>query len=298
MSRVTTDGMHGILLLDKPEGITSAEVVRRVKRRLHTKTGHLGTLDPFASGLLPICVGEGTKLAPFLNQDDKGYCGVIRLGSRTDSGDRTGAIVATAPVPTPASATDLARVASSFLGEREQVPPMYSAVKREGRPLYDLARQGITVEREARRIRVLRLELRWIAPAALECVVECSKGTYIRVLAEEIAAALGSVGHLEQLRRTRFGRFNVEDATGLEEWENGAAAALLGPSAALPDMVALRLSASEERRARQGSAALLAQLALPEARAAKLLDGEGALVAIVTRASDGTWSYARVFLCA
>lgn len=287
--------MHGLLLIDKPEGITSADVVRRVKRRIRVKTGHLGTLDPFASGLLPICLGEGTKLAPFLNQDDKAYTGRIRLGCRTDTGDRTGAVVERSPVSGPFAAAHLASVAAEFWGERLQVPPMYSAIKRDGRPLYALARQGITVERAPRRIVIHRFE---IAPGpddtALDFEVSCSKGTYVRVLAEEVAGKLGTVGHLEVLRRTRFGDLSIDDAQELSKWEAGEEARLIPLSAALGAIPVLRLDSREVDRARQGSAALLAGLPVTQGETLQLLDPDGRLVAVLAR-QDDEWSYARVF---
>lgn len=287
--------MHGILLIDKPEGITSADVVRRVKRRTRVKTGHLGTLDPFASGLLPICLGEGTKLAPFLNQDDKAYTGRIRLGSRTDTGDRTGTAVERSSVAGPFADARLAAVAAEFLGERLQVPPMYSAIKRDGRPLYELARQGITVERAPRRIVVHHLDL---TPGpddtALDFSVSCSKGTYVRVLAEEIAGALGTVGHLEVLRRTRFGDLSIEAAQELSKWEAGDAARLIPLRAALGSIPVLPLDHAGVERARQGSAALLAGLSIAAGETVQLLDPDGRLVAVIVRQGGG-WSYARVF---
>lgn len=288
--------MHGILLIDKPEGITSAEVVRRVKRRLRTKTGHLGTLDPFASGLLPICLGEGTKIATFLNQDDKAYTGLIRLGRRTDTADRTGAVVAEAAVPASLADPALTDLAASLLGERDQVPPMYSALKQGGRPLYALARQGISVERAPRRITLYRLELRAVGGDAIAFDLGCSKGTYVRVLAEEIAAALGTVGHLETLRRTQFGHLHIDEAVTLADWEQGAEAMVLPPAAALSGVAEVQLDDEQEGRARQGAVGLLARLRLPRDEATvKLVAHDGSLVAVVSRMKDGGWGYARVF---
>ena len=288
--------MDGILLVDKPEGITSAEVVRRVKRCLRTKTGHLGTLDPFASGLLPLCLGEGTKIAPFLNQADKSYNGRIRLGQRSDSGDRTGEIVETAPVPQ-RDQVDLDATAAALLGEQLQTPPMHSAIKRDGRPLYELARQGIEVDREARTIRIDRLELTWADDDHLEFAVDCSKGTYVRVLAEDIGRALGTVAHVSTLRRTRFGRFAIAAAATLEAVEAEPGLGVLSPSEALDDMAALALEGENLRRARQGFEPLLQRLRMPAgADDVKLLSAMGDLVAVVTRSADGTWKYARVFV--
>lgn len=291
--------MDGILLVDKPEGITSAEVVRRVKRRLRAKTGHLGTLDPFASGLLPLCLGAGTKIAPFLNEADKAYEGTIRLGVRTDSGDRTGEAVETAPVPEALDAARLVEVAVSFHGERQQVPPMYSAIKRDGRPLYELARSGLTVEREARSIVLHRIDLELVDERTVRVSVACSKGTYIRVLAEEIAVALGTVGHLHTLRRTAFGRFRIADAIALDDVEASPEIPVLSPSAALGTMPAVQVAGENLRRARQGFEPLLERLRLPEnAPEVKLIDGADELVAVLVRGPRGDWRYARVFAAA
>jgi len=288
--------MHGILLIDKPEGLTSTEVVRRVKRQWHTKTGHLGTLDPFASGLLPICVGEGTKIAPFLNAADKAYSGTIHLGARTDTGDPTGEVIETAPPPHEVGSADLARVAEAFLGEQEQVPPMYSAIKRAGRPLYELARQGITVERTARRVHIARLDLRVTSTNTVEFLVDCSKGTYVRVLAEAIAVELGTVGHLTRLRRLRFGRFHIDDSASLDKLEDLPTAALLSARAALADMAEYVLRQEDVARVRQGSTPLLTRLDLPsDADVVKLVTPAGELSAVVTREPAGAWRYARVF---
>ena len=208
--------MTGILLLDKPEGVSSAGAIRALKPRLgRTKVGHLGTLDPFASGLLPLCLGEATKVARYLLLERKTYTGTIRLGQATDTLDRTGAVVETAAVPA-LDAAQVAAVAGRFTGCQRQVPPMYSALKREGVPLYELARRGVEVEREAREIEIIRLELALRGADRLDFTVACTKGTYVRVLAADIGRALGTVAHLEQLRRTAVGGFRIEDAVPLD----------------------------------------------------------------------------------
>jgi len=205
----------GILLLDKPEGVSSAGAIRALKPRLgRTKVGHLGTLDPFASGLLPLCLGEATKVARYLLLERKTYTGTIRLGDATDTLDRTGAVVETAEVPV-LDAAQVAAVAARFTGRQRQVPPMYSALKREGVPLYELARRGVEVEREARDIEIIRLDLSLRGPDRLDFTVACTKGTYVRVLAADIGRALGTVAHLERLRRTAVGGFRIEDAVSL-----------------------------------------------------------------------------------
>lgn len=183
--------MDGVLLVDKPAGITSAGVVRALKDRVGgRKIGHLGTLDPFATGLLPLCIGEGTKVAQFLAGEDKVYSGCIRLGVETDSLDCTGRVLRECEPPEVDQAM-LDRVGARFAGQTWQVPPMYSAIKRGGVPLYRLARQGIEVEREPRPIEVRALTLSPAGPAMVAFRVECSKGTYVRVLAADIGQALG-----------------------------------------------------------------------------------------------------------
>jgi tRNA pseudouridine55 synthase len=285
--------MDGLLVVDKPEGMSSAEVVRIVKRRLRCKTGHLGTLDPFASGVLPLCLGAGTKVAQFLNTADKEYTGIIRLGSATDTGDPTGVVIHTAAVPE-VSGQQLEETVACFLGERLQTPPMYSALKRGGTPLYKLARQGIEVEREPRRVRIERLALRVSAPGAIDFSVACSKGTYVRVLAQEIASALGSVGHLEALRRTRFGPFSIDEATTLESFADGGGT-VLGLRESLRGMREIPLDVPAAAEARRGYTLLLSRLACgrPD-ELAKLVGPDGAVVAVIAMDRTG-WRFARVF---
>lgn len=289
--------MDGLLIVDKPEGLTSAEVVRRVKRWTRSKTGHLGTLDPFASGVLPLCLGEGTKIAAFLNQADKEYTGVLRLGQRTDTGDPTGTVVEEAEVPTDLSPAQLAPLAAAFIGPQLQVPPMYSALKRDGQPLYKLARQGIEVEREARTVRFDACEVEAVSSHDLRFRVACSKGTYVRVWAEDFAARLGTVAHLTQLRRTRFGPFAIEQAMTLAEIESTADPRLLPLRAALGELPEISLSATEAQRAKQGFEPLLERLAWPKGAgdAVKLINPEGKLTAIVVRGEMGATRYGRVF---
>lgn len=208
--------MTGILLVDKPEGTTSAGVIRALKGSLAgAKVGHLGTLDPFASGLLPLCIGEATKVARYLLLEEKAYEGRIRLGTETDTLDRTGTETLRQPVPalTPEGVDAVGR---RFLGLQRQTPPMYSALKRDGVPLYKLARRGVEIERSPREITIHALELRLVEPTAVDFVVRCSKGTYVRVLAADLGRALGTVAHLERLRRTAVGRFAVTDARSPE----------------------------------------------------------------------------------
>ena len=256
--------MDGIILIDKPAGITSSEVVRRIKAIVKpARVGHLGTLDPFATGLLPIMIGEATRLAPFLEGGAKQYQGVIRLGAETDTLDRDGAVVRTAVIP----ALDRARldqVAARFRGAIEQTPPIFSALKRGGVRLYDLARRGGQVAPPpARRVEIRALTLEADGAAALRFVVECSAGTYIRSLARDIGVALGSAAYLAELRRIRSGQFAIEDAYPLEQalaslgGAGDASAGLIGMRKALADLPEVEADSALERRIRHGDPAAL-----------------------------------------
>ena len=210
--------LSGVLLLDKPVGISSQSAVSRVKRLLGVaKAGHTGTLDPLATGLLPICVGEATKFSHVLLEADKTYEASIRLGVTTTTGDREGATTSTSPVAVPRN--DIEEVLARFIGEIDQVPPMFSAIKHQGRPLYKLAREGIVVARIARRVRIHLLDLVEIQGDVLRVKVVCGKGTYIRVLAEDIGRTLGCGASLDALRRTAVGTLRMQDAICLEALE-------------------------------------------------------------------------------
>lgn len=284
--------MNGILLIDKPEGITSAEVVRRAKRRVAVKVGHLGTLDPFATGLLPLCLGEATKIAQFLNTADKRYEGVIQLGCATDTGDRTGQPTRSAALPD-LTAVDLLAVARRFTGDILQTPPMYSALKRDGVPLYRLARQGMEVEREARPVRIDRLVLEPSGPGRLRFDLACSKGTYVRVLAEEIGAALESAAHLDTLRRTAFGSFVIESAVTIDAWDPTRPAGQMTLTQALAHLPAVSIDEGAATAVRQGKAWPLGALPANLGGQAMLLDPAGDVVAVVV-SKGRAWSYGRV----
>jgi tRNA pseudouridine55 synthase len=207
--------IDGALLLDKPLGLSSNAALQQAKRLFGAKkAGHGGTLDPLASGLLIVLFGEATKFAGPQLDGDKEYLATLQLGVTTATGDAEGEVLERRPVD-----TDEKRVLEAlarFRGEIEQVPPMYSALKRDGVPLYKLARRGEEVERKARRVRIAQLDLRAFKSPFVEIQVRCSKGTYIRSLAQDIGAALGCGAHLAALRRTGSGRFRVEDAAGLD----------------------------------------------------------------------------------
>jgi tRNA pseudouridine55 synthase len=210
--------VDGVLLLDKASGMSSNDALQKARRVfLAEKGGHTGTLDPMASGLLPLCFGEATKFSHDLLDADKTYLATLKLGERTNTGDADGEVIESLPVEVDGAA--VRAILPRFTGPLTQVPPMYSALKRDGVPLYKLARQGIEVERAARQITIHELELmRCELPSAplVELRVRCSKGTYVRTLAEDIGAALGCGAHLVALRRTSVGRLDVEHAVTLE----------------------------------------------------------------------------------
>lgn len=199
--------VHGVLLLDKPVGMTSNQALQHARRLFQArKAGHTGSLDPLASGLLPLCFGEATKVSSFLLDSDKLYAVKARLGVRTRTGDAEGEVVETCSVPELTDAV-IERALSGFRGEIEQIPPMYSALKHQGQRLYDLAREGLEVERAPRTVHIRELVLINFQADTLELTVRCSKGTYIRTLVEDIAAALGSCGHVIALRRLAVGPY-------------------------------------------------------------------------------------------
>ena len=222
MSQPTNDDPIGVLLVDKPQGMTSHDIVARMRRVFRIKKiGHAGTLDPMATGLLLILVGKATKVSQFLMSADKEYTGTVKLGEATDSQDADGEIVETKPVPELTQA-DVEKVMATFMGDQYQTPPMYSAKKVNGQKLYKLARQGKTIEREARVIHVSRYDILDFNLPEISVIVGSSKGTYIRTLAHDLGERLGCGGHLCALRRTQVGKFRIEDANTLEEIENMA----------------------------------------------------------------------------
>jgi tRNA pseudouridine55 synthase len=249
--------ISGALLLDKPLGLTSNAALQRAKRLLGArKAGHAGTLDPLASGLLLLLFGEATKFAGPLLDADKEYVALLKLGESTATGDAEGAIVARGPTEVPESKIDPAL--QEFVGTIEQIPPMYSALKQGGIPLYDLARRGETVERQPRQVRILQMSAIRFERPFLELQVRCSKGTYIRTLAEDIGVRLGTVAHLAALRRTASGGFRVEDAVALDALEAAEPEArrkrVLPLTALLTGLPRAELDAAAEARFRQGQA--------------------------------------------
>ena len=249
--------VDGILLLDKPLGLSSNTALQIVRRLYNAdKAGHTGSLDPLATGLLPVCLGEATKLCGYLLDADKRYRARVRLGARTSTGDAEGEVVATSD-PAAVSRADLEAVLPRFLGQISQIPPMYSALKRDGEPLYRLARAGIEVERAPRQVRISELRLLQWSGTEFEFEVACSKGTYARTLAEDLASAVGQQAHLVALRRTGLEPFDAAAMVGLERLEQLAGEAerdplLLSPAAAVRDWPRLEVDAELARRLAHG----------------------------------------------
>lgn len=211
--------LTGMLIVDKPSGISSNRVLQIVKRLYQAnKAGHTGTLDPLASGVLPICLGEATKLSTHLLDADKRYQVTCQLGIATNSGDSDGEVVAEKPLPT-FNDVSLALLLKDFTGQQTQIPPMFSALKHQGQPLYKLARQGIEIERKARQIIIYDLQILAVTRDSFTLEVACSKGTYIRTLVQDIAAAMGSCGHVSMLRRTAAAGYDLSHAVPLAALE-------------------------------------------------------------------------------
>lgn len=228
--------VNGILVIDKPKGISSNSALQKVKRLYNAKkAGHTGSLDPLATGVLPICFGNSTKMAEKLLMADKKYIARAQLGITTETGDAEGDIVATKEVALPGD-QEIANIINAFKGEQQQVPSMYSALKHNGTPLYKLARQGIVVERQPRAITIYNLEIVAIDREnnTLDLSVHCSKGTYIRTLVEDIGNKLGCGAHVAELKRTSAANFNLQESYSIEQLEG-----LIGPEFAFEKLDAL-----------------------------------------------------------
>jgi len=249
--------VDGVLLLDKPGGMTSNAALQKARWLFNAaKAGHTGTLDPMATGLLPLCFGEATKFAGELLHADKCYRATLRLGITTDTADAEGNVLEARPVDV--TAARLREVLARFRGEIEQVPPMHSALKRDGKPLYEYARAGIEVERSPRRVRVHRLDLLALAGEEAVIEVDCSKGTYVRTLAADIGSVLGCGAHLGALRRTRIGRLEVGQGFDFARIESTPPSdrdrLLMPPDALLADLPAAVLSAADAALVLRGQA--------------------------------------------
>ena len=249
--------MNGILVVDKPAGISSNDVVQQAKRLFGAqKVGHTGSLDPLATGVLPLCFGEATKFSQYLLDADKKYWAQVRLGITTETADADGEVIAQADT-SGITESQVTAALETFVGEIEQIPSMYSALKHQGQPLYKLARQGIEVERAPRRISIYSAELLQFSEASIELRVHCSKGTYIRSLAEDLGAALGCGGHVSALRRLAAGPYKEGQATTLDELREVGDlremdALLLPVSSAVSSWPAVRLHEDTAHYVRQG----------------------------------------------
>lgn len=286
--------MNGVLLVNKPRGPTSFDVVAEVRRRVHEKrVGHTGTLNPMATGLLPVCVGEACKLVPFLTGFDKRYEAEVIFGVGTTTGDADGEVTERRD----ASALDeeaVAAAATQLVGVIEQTPPMYSAIRVNGVRLHELARQGVEVERKGRDIMVHALALRRIEGPRYHLDIHCGKGTYVRVIAEDLGRALGLPAHLASLRRTAVGPFSVDAAVPLADL--AASSRALGLAEAIQHLPTLRLDAAGTKRIRAGQERWLFGLPEPPIEGQnRILDEQGALVAVIERSGEKI-RFLRVFV--
>ena len=267
--------VHGVLLLDKPAGISSTQALAKAKWLLNAeKAGHTGTLDPFATGLLPLCFGEATKYASDLLDADKSYEAKVHLGVMTSTGDIEGEVLGTREVNV--SQDQIETVLSRFMGPISQIPPMYSALKRDGKPLYVYAREGITLERAAREVLIHQIELLEFDGILLRLRVRCSKGTYVRVLGEDIGKALGCGAHLTELRRTSIAHLSVADAVKLSALEDYTEprSSLLRPVDSLTSMLpAVQLNADLIRRFIHGQRLALGKVLGEHGLSAKFPEG-------------------------
>ncbi len=248
--------VHGIILLDKRLGVSSNKALQEVKRLFNAnKAGHTGSLDPLATGLLPLCFGEATKVSAMMLDDNKRYQVVVKLGVMTNTGDAEGEVVEKKTVPE-LTLAEIQRCLQPFVGEIDQVPPMFSALKHNGRKLYELAREGKTIERKSRRISIFELNLLDYTPETLTLDVSCSKGTYIRSLAEDVGHKLGCGGTVAALRRTQAGQFKIEDALSIEQLKEMDLAELMDSlvdvDKPLDDIPVLELAPKQAVLIRQG----------------------------------------------
>ncbi len=269
--------MNGVINIYKPKGMTSHDVVSRVRRILGTRrVGHTGTLDPDAEGVLPICVGLGTKAAELLTASEKEYRATLLLGMRTDTEDLSGTILEECPVT--ASPSEIEEAILSFVGEYDQIPPMYSALKKDGQKLYDLARQGITVEREARHISIHYIKIHSISGNEADFTVGCSKGTYIRTLCSDIGEKLGCGGTMATLLRTACGKwFTLENAVTLEELPEKIEESLTPLDTFFMDYPSLSLTEKESMRVKNG---VPIYYKATEGETYRLYDSEGNFIAL------------------
>lgn len=293
--------VDGLLLLNKPPGLSSNQALQRVKWLLNArKAGHTGSLDPAATGMLPLCFGEATKVCPFLLNADKTYRVTAKLGIATDTGDAEGSETEQMDVPEH-SEDQWREILAGFLGDSTQIPPMYSALKKDGKRLYELARQGITVERDARPIRVDEIELLEAAGTRVVFRVRCSKGTYIRVMVEDIAKVAGTVAHTARLHREEVGDFLAADMLDMSTLEAAAEAGtesireyLMSPDVALAGYPAVTVSEADGQRFSGGMVVPGAEEGLQGL--VRVYSGEPQFLGVGEASGDGSVAPKRVFL--
>ncbi|MGC2237074.1 MAG: tRNA pseudouridine(55) synthase TruB [Pyrinomonadaceae bacterium] len=282
--------MNGFLIIDKPEGFTSHDVVARCRRILRTKRiGHTGTLDPFATGVMVIMVGRATRLARFLDKDAKEYEAMVRFGSETDTGDRTGELRITNYELRDVSIEEIENILPEFRGKIEQTPPMYSAKKVEGKKLYELARKGIEIERKPVNITIYELEVQSskfkVQSSDVSIRVLCSAGTYIRTLAEDIGRKLKTGAHLAELRRTRAGKFDLSKVVTLEKLEeividNRLDDALISMNEAISHLPKVVLSESDIKKTQSGIKLKFESVEIEENQPVRMIDEKENLIAV------------------
>jgi tRNA pseudouridine55 synthase len=291
----------GILNVNKPPGMTSFAVVSLVRRRTGIRrAGHAGTLDPIADGVLPVCLGPATRMVEYIVSAPKTYLATVRLGEATDSYDSEGTVTATGD-PSAVTLEDVEAVLPQFAGEIDQLPPMYSALKYEGQPLYRYARQGKTAPRQPRRVAIHRLELLGYTPPLIELEMEVGRGAYVRSLAHDLGERLGCHGHLVRLTRTVSGPFALADAVSIEELEGAAdwEALLYAPDRVLESWQAALLGEQHAREAGQGRLVVLErrpELAEPAPEApCRAYSDAGEFLAVLRYRGSGRWQPEKVF---
>lgn len=291
----------GIIIIDKPTGRSSNHVLQQVKRLFNAnKAGHTGSLDPLATGVLPVCLGEATKVSSYLLDADKQYHVTCQLGVVTDSGDSDGVVISTSDIPE-FTERDLLAILPRFIGEIDQVPPMFSALKHQGQPLYKLARQGIEVERKSRRITIYDIQLLAITADSFTLDVRCSKGTYIRTLVEDISHALGAGGHVTMLRRVAAAGYMEQQALTIEQLISSAEKglpsldeSLLPSEDALPDWPSVVLADYMVDAIRQGQAVKVEQAF--ERANVRLFDPKQQFIGLAEMTETGNVQPKRVFV--
>ena len=287
VKRIKRD-ISGVILLDKPLGFSSNQALQKIKYLLQAeKAGHTGSLDPLASGLLPLCFGEATKFSHYLLDADKSYRALVQLGATTTTGDAEGEVLVSRPVDV--TEAQVKKVLNDFIGDIKQTPPMYSALKHQGKALYEYARDGVDIERAARDVTIYQIDFHGFQNHQLDITVACSKGTYIRTLAEDIGAALGCGAHLAGLRRLTAGHFKLEDAITVEAFEamtlEQRDACLLPPDATIATLPMVTIDADSEFYLLRGQSVWKANLNIQGSF--RVYNEQGVFLGLGEQAPDG-----------